>query len=413
MMTHDAAEASPCDDGDYIVYLLQALAILYHVTPSGCTNTRPWLPPSSIRTILTIIMAEIPASSKEESQSPAEATPTDAQSSFSADSLSDGTVPTVLSTNAKPIGEGIKPLVEPNKRRIASIYRSADITTSFITALATIAIIAIIFGGYLFLNKSKKVPAPKITTLDQTEITKLGGFLGNNLGSGGTQILTISSSSLFKGRVAIQNDLKVTGNIEIRGSTSTGDLTATKTTNLGTTNIKANLSVIGTTTMQGPAILIGGATIGQNLAVAGNGTFGGAVSAGTVNAKTLNVTGDIALNGHLIITGALPIVTPDVGAGTGAKATVDGTDSAGTIIISTGTVGTNSNTTQTNGLLTFVNLKFRAPYSKTPHVLLTAVGNETGLIGYNVLQTATSFTIQLNTPAKSSATYAYNYWVIQ
>jgi cytoskeletal protein CcmA (bactofilin family) len=361
-------------------------------------------------------MAENPKP-EEEVKDPA-ATPdtgtaaTPAPSNLTADALSDGTVPTVLSTG-DGIGTSIKPLVDPNKRRVTSIYRRADITTSIITMIATLAIIGIIFGGYLFLNKSKKIPTPKVTTLDQSEITKLGGFLGNNIGSGAGQILTISSSSLLKGRVAIDNDLKVTGNTEIGGATTTSDLTVTKTTNLNTTNIKANLTVIGTTTMQGPAILAGGATIGQNLAVAGNGTFGGALSAGTFNAKTLTVSGDITLDGHLIIAGALPTVTADVGAGTGAKATVEGTDSAGTIIITTGTVGTNSNSIQTNGILTFVNLKFRNPYTKTPHVLLTAVGYETGQIGYYVLQTATGFTIQLNSPAKSASSYAYNYWVIQ
>lgn len=331
---------------------------------------------------------------------------------YSADALSDGTVPTVLTTG-DGFGTSVKPLLDPSKQRVTSIYRRADIATSVITMIATLALIGIIFGGYLFLNKSKKVPAPKITTLDQSEITKLGGFLGNDLGSGNGQILTVSSTSLFKGRLAIDNDLKITGNADIGGSLKTGDLTVTKTTNLATTDIKGTLSVSGPTTLQGPAILAGGATVGSNLAVAGNGTFGGAVSAGAFNAKSLTVSGDINLGGHLIIAGIVPTVTAEVGAGNAGRATVDGTDSAGTIIVTTGTVGTNSNTTQINGILTFVSLKFHSSYTKTPHVLLTAVGYETGQIGYFVLQTATGFTIQLNSPAKSASSYAYNYWVVQ
>lgn len=328
-------------------------------------------------------------------------------SGLTADALSDGTVPTVLTTG-DGLGATIKPLVDPSKRRVTSIYRRADITTSLITMVATLAIFGIIFGGYLYLNKSKVVPPPKLTTLSDSEISKLGGFLGNNLGSGGAQILTVSSSSLFKGRLAVENDLKVIGNVDVTGAVNTGDLTVTKTTNIANTNIKGALTVSGPTTLQGPAILAGGATIGSNLAVAGNGTFGGAISAGSFNTKNLNVTGDLNLSGHLVITGAQPKVTSEIGAGPSGKATVDGTDSGGTISITTGAVPV-----ATTGQTVLVTLKFNTPYSKTPKVLLTAVGLESGQTNYYVLQTPTGFTIALTSPAKSGTGYAYNYWVIQ
>lgn len=343
---------------------------------------------------------------------PAEALNTPSQdsekrSSQTADALSDGTVPTVLTTGDN-IGSSIKPLLDPSKRRVTSIYRRADIFTSLITMVATLAVFGIIFGGYLYLNKSKVVPPPKLATLSESEISKLGGFLGNNLGSGGAQILTVSSSSLFKGRLAIDNDLKVVGNIDVSGAINTGDLTVTKNTNFANTNIKGTLIVTGPTTLQGPAILAAGATIGSNLAVAGNGTFGGAVSAGSFNSKTLNVSGDLNLSGHLVISGAQPKVTPELGAGPSGKANVEGTDSGGTISITTGAVPV-----VTNGQTVLVSLKFNTPYAKTPKVLLTAVGLESGETSYYVLQTPTGFTIALTTAAKSGTGYAYNYWVIQ
>ena len=328
-------------------------------------------------------------------------------SRLTADPLSDGTVPTVLVTG-DGISGTIKPLIDPSKRRITSIYRRADIVTSFITMIATLAIIGIIFGGYLYLNKKKIVPAPKITTLDQTEVTKLGGFLGNNIGNSSNQILTVSSSSLFKGRLAVDNDLKVTGNTEISGSLSTSDLTVTKTSNLSGANIKGALIVTGPTTLQGPAVLAGGATVGSNLAVSGNATFGGAVSAGSFNAKSITVSGDLNLSGHIVISGAQPKVFAEIGAGPTGHASVEGNDSGGTISVSTGTTPI-----FTNGQSMLVSLKFNNAFVKTPHVLLTAVGLETGKLQYYVTQTPSGFLIGLTSTAASTANYAFNYWVIQ
>lgn len=332
--------------------------------------------------------------------------PANSEARITAEPLSDGTVPTVLSENASGISSVPSP--KPGNRPISSVYRKADIATSLITMTATLAVIGIILGGYLFLTKKKPVPPPKITTLDQSEITKLGGFLtGNALGSS-NQILTVTSSSLFKGRLAVDNDIKVTGNGEFGGNISTSSLTVTKTSTLSNTTINGPLIVTGPTTLQSPAVLAGGATIGNNLAVAGNGTFGGALSAGSFNAKTLNVNGDLNLSGHLVITGSLPTVIPEVGAGSGGKTSVEGTDSGGTIQINTGTVPS-----FTNGQNTLVSLKFKNAYAKTPHVLLTAVGLTTGSIGYYVTQTPQGFTISVITTAKSGDNYAFNYWVIQ
>jgi cytoskeletal protein CcmA (bactofilin family) len=338
------------------------------------------------------------------SDAQAPATPTEAR--ITAEPLSDGTVPTVLSENSS--GQSSVPAPKLNNRAISSVYRKADIATSLITMTATLAVVGIVLGGYLFLTKKKPVPPAKITTLDQTEITKLGGFLsGNALGSS-NQILNVTASSLFKGRLAVDNDIKVTGNGDFSGTISTSSLTVTKSTTLSNTNINGPLIVTGPTTLQSPAILAGGATIGNNLSVAGNGTFGGAVSAGSFNARTITVTGDVNLSGHLVITGSLPTVSPEIGAGNGGRTSVEGTDSGGTILISTGTVPS-----FTNGENTLVSLKFKTPYAKTPHVLLTAVGLTTGSIGYYVSQTPQGFTIFVTSLAKSSSDYAFNYWVIQ
>lgn len=329
-----------------------------------------------------------------------------AEAHITADPLSDGTVPTVLSENAS--GLSSVPAPKLNNRAITSVYRKADIATSLITLTATLAVIGIVLGGYLFLTKKKPTPPPKLTTLDQAEIKKLGGFLSGNALGTSNEILNVTSSSLFKGRLAVDNDIKVTGNGEFGGKISSSSLTVTKSSTLSNTTVNGPLIVTGPTTLQSPAVLAGGATVGNNLSVAGNGTFGGALSAGSFNAKTLNVNGDLNLSGHLIITGSLPTVTPEIGAGSGSRTSVDGTDSGGTIIVSTGTVPS-----FTNGQNTLVSLKFKNAYTKTPHVLLTAVGLTTGSIGYYVTQTPQGFTIFVTTLAKSSSDYAFNYWVIE
>ncbi len=322
------------------------------------------------------------------------------------DPLPDGTKPTVLTPGSKEVHGDIK----TGRANLKTLYQRADVMTTLLTFIGLIVAASLVLGGYFYVTRSKAGPAtaPKLTTLDKAELEKLGAFFTSNSTGDTAQILTISSSSLFKNRVGITSDLKVTGGLGVEGPTALGSLTVDKTSTLSVTNIRGQLTVAGPTTLQSPAILAAGASITGNLTTSGNGSFGGSLSAGLLNVRDLSVSGTLNLAGHLAITGQAPSVSPAGDSG-GGSASVDGNDSAGTVTINTGAVS--AATTANGGLL--VTITFRTPYAKTPHIVITPVGAGSARITPYVQKTATSFTIGTTGGAKATTSYSFDYWIVQ
>ena len=330
----------------------------------------------------------------------------DPDSRIQPDPLSDGTVPTVLQK-----GDGSKPEVKipGGKSQLGSVYRRADIITTVITLGITLGVCALAFGGYLYFTRAKpKAAAPKATSLDSADLSKLGAFFQGDTAGGGSQVLTFNSSSYFKGQVAVGGDLKVTGAASVDGPTTLSDLTVNKTSTLGVTAIRGQLTVSGPLSLQSPATLGGGATVTGNLAVSGNGSFGGSISAGLLNVTTIQVTGNLNLYGHLVITGSAPTVSVMGGAGPGASASVDGNDSAGTVTFTTGTI----QPTLGQGA-TLVQINFHTAYGRVPRVLITPNGAPAATLEAYVLKTSNLFIIGTANNPSGGGTYSFDYWVVQ
>lgn len=319
----------------------------------------------------------------------------------SADPLNDGTVPTILST-----GDGHKHVAK-SKASITTIYRKADILTTVFTFVGAVVAAGAIFGVYAYLNRAKATPTaiPKVASLDKSSLDKLSSFFDGNSAGNSSQVLTVSSSSLFKNRVAVDSDLKVVGAIQASGTTALADLTVDKVTTLGVTNIRGALVAAGPVSFQSPAQFGGGATMNGNLAVSGNGTFGGSISAGVLNVRDISVSGTINLAGHLSISGQTGSASPGIGAGSGASATIDGNDSAGTVTVNSG-----SGSAAGNNLVT---VTFRAAYARTPHVIITPIGSEAGKLDYFITKTATGFTIGSASIPKANTSFSFDFWVVQ
>ncbi len=334
--------------------------------------------------------------------SPADATP----SRLSADALADGTKPTILTQ-----GEAPQPKLTKGHSSLASLYRRADIMTTLFTFGGALLAALIVLGAYLYITRSKTTTTapPKVTTLSQADLTKLGAFFAGNSAGKPAEILTITSSSLFNGRVGVNNDLKVTGGLSVDGPTALSALTVDKATTLGITQVRGQLTVAGPIALQSPAIFSAGASVTGNVTVSGNGSFGGSLSAGLLNITNLTVTGTLSLAGHLAISGQTPGVSPADGAGASASASVDGNDSAGTVTITTGSLTTG--VLNSGGLL--VNITFHAPYGRVPHIIISADGASTGSLSPYVQKTTTGFTIGTATGAKGGTAYSFDYWVVQ
>lgn len=343
-----------------------------------------------------------PASSSAQ-PSPAAAATTGADS----DKLVDGTVPTVL----KP-GEGTKGKApKSGNASLNSVYRRADIMTTVLTFVGAVVAAGLILGGYWFFthSKPKTVVPTTATNLSKDQLDKLGSFFGGNSAGSGSEVLTVSSASLFTGRVAVNNDVKITGGLSVGGTTALSTLTVDSTTTLAATNVRGAFTVVGPTNLQSPAVLAAGASINGNLTVSGNGSFGGSLSAGIINSQTISVSGTLNLAGHLAITGVNPTAAPEAGAGSGATANVDGNDSAGTVTVNTTTP---QSIVPTTGIQ-LVKVIFHTAYAKVPRVIITPATLSAGGIGYYVIKTSTYFIIATSTPVSSTTGYSFDYWVIQ
>ena len=314
----------------------------------------------------------------------------DPNSRVQAEPLSDGTVPTVLTPGQTHHS------VAKGKASLNTIYRKADIMTTLFTFGGAVLAGAIIIGGYIYFTKSKAqtpTAAPKVTNLSQSDLSKLQTFFQGNSAGSPSEVLTISSSSLFKNRVAVGSDLKVTGGVSVDGTTSLGDLTVDKTSTLGVVNTRGQLTVNGPLTVQSPALFSAGATYKGNVSATGNGSFGGSLSAASLSVGTLSVT-QLNINGHFNLGGVAPSASNgQIGA--------DSNDSAGSVTGITGSAPGD-----------LVTVTFHSAYPVVPTIIITPVGaNSAKAMPYLTNLTASGFTI--GAAGTATGPFSFNYWVIQ
>ncbi|HEY2003920.1 MAG TPA: hypothetical protein VGH44_02285 [Candidatus Saccharimonadia bacterium] len=314
----------------------------------------------------------------------------DPNSRIQAEPLSDGTVPTVLTPGQTHHS------VAKSKASLTTIYRKADIMTTLLTFGGAVVAGAIIIGGYIYFTKSRAptpTATPKVTNLSQSDLSKLQTFFQGNSAGSSAEVLTISSSSLFKNRVAVSSDLKVTGGVSVDGTTNLGDLNVDKTSTLGVVNTRGQLTVGGPLTVQSPALFNAGASYKGSISATGNGSFGGSLSAGSISVGTLSVT-QLNINGHFSLGGQAPSAS-------NGQIGVESNDSAGSV---TGVTGSAPGD--------LVTITFHTAFPVVPTIIITPVGaNSAKAMPYLTNLTASSFTI--GAAGTATGPFSFNYWVIQ
>jgi hypothetical protein len=195
--------------------------------------------------------------------------------------------------------------------------------------------------------------------------------------------------------------LQTTGDISVGGNASVaGDL------NVG------GIAHIGTLNVAGSADITANLHIGGALAVTGSATVGGDLSVG----GTLTVTGltklaDITINGHIVSSGSAPQLAVGVAAGTSTAtqpaptATVDGTDTAGTVTVNSG------QTISVTGVLAEVTFAKAFADSKIK-VALTPTSSSALDIRVYIEKTATGFRIVSRDKLLPGTSYSFDYIVV-
>lgn len=128
----------------------------------------------------------------------------------------------------------------------------------------------------------------------------------------------------------------------------------------------------------------------------------------TITVQQLVVTANLTVNGHIVTGGTTPGIAAGAAACTGPTVSIAGTDTSGTITITTGTGCT------AGGLLATVT--FAGAYAAAPHVTITPGGPGAQTLGAYVDDSTVSTTAfnlgTTGTPANTT-TYKWNYWTAQ
>ncbi len=240
------------------------------------------------------------------------------------------------------------------------------------------------------------------------------GVSRNAVGKLGTT-LTVGPDSTFNGTVTMGSDLTVGGKLELRGQfsagqanfgtlkageTSLGQLNVNQDVTATTLNLRQDLNVAGSSTLQGPVTMSQLLTINNNLNVAGNVAVGGVLSARNFQANSLTSGSTLTIGGHIITRGNAPGVGRGGAVGNSGTVSISGNDASGTVAVNAGTGAG-------NGLLAQV--AFRSQYGTMPHVVITPVGRFAEVY---VVRSIGGFSIY-SAGSMAPGGYAFDYIVMQ
>jgi hypothetical protein len=278
------------------------------------------------------------------------------------------------------------------------VLRRAKITALLASAVVITLILALIFSAfYWFSVRQKKATAPQ--AVDGQNFKHVPA---TTLGEEG-ETLTVGADSIFKGKVAV-NDIDVSGKINSGSPLVVSRLEVAEGITLSTADVRSNLNVGGTSTLQGNVTVANLLTVNGNSNVTGNGSFGGNLTAGNLTVRGATVAGTLTLGGHVISGGATPSVSGGSAVGSAGTVSISGNDRAGTIQINTGTGPAPG---------TLATVTFRSPYGSSPRIVISPVGSGTGALQYYLSKFNGGFTISTLSAPPPGAGFSFDYIVEQ
>lgn len=252
-------------------------------------------------------------------------------------------------------------------------------------------------GVFISYQSARKETAePTLTTQDLTQ-EALEQINNSEVKVGDPkQTLAIESNAIFSGKVLVRDSLDVAGTIKVGGAVNLPGITVSGTSSFD--QLQTNrLSVSGEAGIQGTL------SVQSNLSVAGGATFGGSVSMPKLTVQELQLSGNLTFTKHIDAGGPTPGVSKGTALGSGGTASVGGTDTAGTVSISTGSGP---------GAGCFATITFESSFGGTPHVVVTPIGSSAAGLDWYINRNSTSFSICTASTPPAGANFAFDYIVI-
>ncbi len=298
---------------------------------------------------------------------------------------------------AKKEAEGGPKPDEPAGKKISPIKKLFRKVNLYFLIFALIVTVVAIVTIVNYLNSQKAPVEPNVASQTLTpDALKQLASTNTSVGSS-SQTLTIQGSTIINGQTLARGNLSVAGNLAVGGSINAPNLTISGTSNLGTTQVNS-LQVAQNTAIQGSTTL-------RDLSVAGTSTFSGSMTASQITVTNLILSGNAKLQipNHIGFTGPSPGRSINAGVlGNGGSASVNGSDTTGTISVNTG---------NNPSAGCFAHVSFAQSFSAQPHVIVSPVGVGAGQTEYYVNRTTTGFDICTANAAPANSVFAYDYFV--
>jgi hypothetical protein len=312
-----------------------------------------------------------------------EAPVTPAESGDSLEAPAGGLAPTPDpgTTNAPP----------PKKGGIRSlpIFRNIWLVVFILVVLASAAVVVV----------SLKSAKPTVTVSKAGSLTdqQLASLKGNTtLVGDAKQTLDVQSNAIFEGAVLLRSDLNVAGALKVGSGISIPSITVGGNGTFAQVGISGGLNVGGDGTVQGNL------TVQKNITVSGTASFGN-LSVSQLGVSSLVLRGDLNLNQHINASGGVPGRSLGTAVGGGGSASVSGSDTAGTVNISTG---------GSPPAGCFITVNFTKAFNGTPHVVISPVNSNAASLQYYVNRGTANFSVCTANAPSAGTNYVFDYIVI-
>ncbi|MCE7936762.1 hypothetical protein DYH10_03165 [Candidatus Saccharibacteria bacterium CPR2] len=286
-------------------------------------------------------------------------------------------------------------LKQPLHERIFNRIRRINPYLLLFIAVILIAIVVVVVAQLTETQKDPNNVTFQGSELDQNTLDKLLSK-ENNIGTP-DQTLTVAANAIFNGKVLVKSDLDVAGKITVGGPLSLPGITVSGTSAFEDVQIKT-LSILGSVTIQQSL------NVQDNANITGNVSVGGTISAAKISADVIEFTQGLSLSGHLITGGGAPSASSGTAVGSGGTVSISGNDTAGTVVVNTGSG-------PPAGILAYIN--FTKTYGTTPKVQITPVNSSTGALQYYVERSSGGFSIGTSNAPSGATTYVFDYFIVE
>lgn len=285
----------------------------------------------------------------------------------------------------------------PAEKKVSPIKKLFRKINLYFLIFGLLVVVGIAIAAVNYLNSQKVTPEASIASQNLSsdalkQLANTDTTVGNS-----SQTLNIQGNAVIAGQTLARGNLNVAGNFQSGGSIQGSSLTIGGASNLSTAQINT-LQVAQTVAIQG-------ATTMRDLNVAGTSTFSGPMTASSITASNLTLSGNakLVVPNHITFSGPSPSrVINNTVLGNSGSASINGSDTSGTINI-------NSGNNPTPGC--FLKLTFQQSFTNLPHVIISPVGAAAGELQYYVTRDQSGFSVCTNNAADANQVFAFDYFV--